>query len=438
MCVLRTTNPMKVRRTRTGGPTFTAASVFRRSADGADLATRLTEYAVLVTHPAVPEIAADYWLHSEPFYRAVQAELTTLGQVEPGVADALDGLALRPGDVHAEETLRTRLAGLLADRPGLAGAAAHAVARADDNVYIGYLRGSRYRPDAPPVTADDLRERGRRLALGERAGGPSPRRPAPTGPAAVHVVIPLMDRGGTGRVRNALACLLALRDQSLPAARYRVTLAEFDTHPRWRHAVEPLVDHYLHVRADGEFNKSWTLNVGVRHAPVDAPVVCLLDADILADRDFLARNLARFDDPAHGAHLPHTEMLSLDPAASDALIARRCTGRSAPLSMARGLLLRDVPGGCLWLRRSVFDRIGGLDERYLGWGGEDEDMLVRTALAGATTQYDDVMLHLSHERPPMRRPDGQPFNAHLTVGSWTGDAGYGALSGPAVPVGRLP
>ncbi len=436
MCVLRTTNPMKVRRTRTCGPTFTAASVYRRSAEGADLATRLTEYAVLVSDPAVPQIAADYWLHSEPYYRGVEAELVTLGQVEPGVAAALAALARRPDDVRTEEVLRTRLAALLAERPGLAGAAAHAVARADDNVYIGYLRGRRYRPDAPPVTVDDLRERGRRLALAKRAGGPSPRRPGPAGPPAVHVVIPLMDRGGTRRARNAMACLLALRDQTLPASRYRVTLVEFDTYPRWRHAVEPLVDHYLHLRGDGEFNKSWTLNAGVRQVAVDAPVLCLLDADILADPEFLARNLARFDDPGHGAHLPHTEVLSLDPAASDALIARRCTGRSASLSMARGLLLRDVPGGCLWLRRSVFDRVGGLDERYLGWGGEDEDMLVRTALAGATTQYDDVVLHLSHVRPRMRRDDGEPFNAHITVGSWTGDAGYGALSGPAVPVGR--
>ena len=99
--------------------------------------------------------------------------------------------------------------------------------------------------------------------------------------------------------------------------------------------------------------------------------------------------------------------------------------------ITRGLLLRDVPGGCLWIRPEIFHRIGGLDERYRGWGGEDEDMLIRTAAAGPTTQYDDVLLHLAHPRPAMRREDGTPLNAHVPIGTWTGGSGYGDLAGPA-------
>jgi GT2 family glycosyltransferase len=161
-------------------------------------------------------------------------------------------------------------------------------------------------------------------------------------------------------------------------------------------------------------------------------LLCLLDADILVDRDFLQRNHARFADPGHAAHLPHTEMASLDQAASDWAIERRCGDRTAeaPLDGLRGLLLRDVPGACLWARSELYHRIGGFDERYVGWGGEDEDMLYRTAEAGSAVQFDDVFLHLAHRRPPMRNADGKPFNAHLRVGSWDGAAGWGEPTGP--------
>lgn len=419
MCLLRTGNPMKVRPDR---PDHTAGSAYRPG--GAGLAERLTDYAVLANDPAVRVVAADYWLHSEPFYRDVLDTLCELTADAPSARAALQELCSRPGDIEAERRLRRLLTRLLAARPGRDAAAWQAVRAADDTIYIDYLRGEDYLASPAPVTVAGLLECA-------RAGS----RPAPAVDPEVLVVIPLMDRGGTGRLRNLLACLLALRDQTLEPARYAVSVVEFDTVPRRQREIKPLTDHYRHVYGAGAFNKSWSVNVGVRHTPGRAPILCLLDADILTDRDFLRRNLARFDDPGHDAHLPHTEMLSLDPAASDAVIAQRCYARreAPPLDLARGLLLRDVPGACLWVRRTIFERIGGLDERYLGWGGEDEDLLVRTAAAGSTVQFDDVLMHLAHERPPMRRPDGEPFNAHLTVGSWNRASGYGELTGPAVP-----
>ncbi|MFC4146118.1 glycosyltransferase [Micromonospora mangrovi] len=418
--MLRTENPMNVRPTRVDRA---AQSVYRP--EGSVLADRLTSYAVLAHDPAVRIVALDYWLHSEPYYRRVLDTLTDLTEGEPAARAAVRELFDRPDDIRAELRVQRMLTRLTATRPEAARAAADAVREADGNVYIDYLRGPQYVPAPAPVTVAGLREQTRQVPPRSVGGEPE-----------LLVVVPLMDRGGTGRLRNVLACLLALRDQTLPASRYRVTVAEFDTEPRWEQVLRPLVDHYVHASAQGPFNKSWTVNVGVRHTPGNAPVLCLLDADILADRDFLRRNLARFADRSHAAHLPHTEMLSLDVPASDAVIAQRCrVGRpEAPLGLARGLLLRDVPGACLWLRRSVFDEVGGLDERYLGWGGEDEDMLVRTARAGSTVQYDDVLAHLAHARPAMRRDDGEPFNAHLTVGSWTGATGYGALAGPVTAV----
>lgn len=423
MCVIRATKPMKIRPTRTGGPTFAAASVYRAGepADG-ELSRRLARYTVLAHDPAVPIVAADYWRHSSPFYDVVVAETEAALAPHPSVLAEFRDVTARPTETAAVRRLQDGLASLIASHPGRFEAARLAADAADRNVYISDFLGMAHQSGAPAVDVDRLR------ALAAR----SPSRAA--GGGDVLVVIPFSDPHGAGRLRNLLACLLALRDQTLPARHYRITVVELDAFPRWRSAIEPLVDDYLHIHGAGPFNKSWALNVGVRATLGRARTLCLLDADILTDSEFLERNHARFADADNDAHLPHTEMLSLDKASSDRAILRRCadSAPSAPLAQLHGLLLRDVPGACLWTRSELFCRISGFDERYQGWGGEDEDMLFRTTSAGSVIQYDDVFLHMAHRRPAMHRADGKPFNGHIEVGSWTGERGYGDPTGPAV------
>jgi GT2 family glycosyltransferase len=239
-------------------------------------------------------------------------------------------------------------------------------------------------------------------------------------------VIPFRDREGGLRTRNLLACLRALADQEGGPA-HRVTVVESDSSPRTRELLKDLVDHYVFARKDGLFNKAWAVNVGVVAAPVDTVYTCVLDADILVDRDFVARNTARLRDGEHGTHLPFRWSLSLDEPSTLRAIAQRIDARAAdvPESALRGLLLREPPGGCVWLRTGVFHTIGGFDERYEGWGGEDDDVVARLAAAAPLVRYDDALLHLNHPRPEMTRSDGAPFNAHIEPMSWTPAHRYG-------------
>ncbi|MCC2279122.1 glycosyltransferase [Streptomyces sp. ET3-23] len=364
------------------------------------LAERLTAHAVLVRDPAVPGVAADYWEASEPHYRTVDGLLS--GFVTGDAAAAYRALCADPTSPSAQRELTRRLRA--ADCSPLAAA----VAEADRHIWIDYHLGADHDPAAPAVSL-------------------VPRTTARPGPAAADIVIPFRDREGGGlRTRNLLACLTALADQEPDGPAHRVTVVETDDRPRSRELLEPLVDAYVFAEKPGLFNKSWAVNVGSRQ--VDSPWLCILDADILVDRSFVRRNVERLAGGTHGTHLPFRWSLSLDePSSLYALRARTVLGAAeVSASALRGLLLREPPGGCVWVRNDVFRQVGGFDERFEGWDGEDDDVVARLGAAAPVVRYEDTLLHLDHPRPAMTRDDGVPFNAHIEPLSWAPpEGGYG-------------
>lgn len=380
-------------------------------------AADLTRYVVLAHDPAVRGVAADFWLHSAPYYRAVVDGVEALVEGDAPARGAFRALREEPTHRRRESALREALVALLAGGAEVPEGLRERVAEADREADIDY-----HPPVAEPVAAEPVGVA--RL----RRGGSA--RPAPEAPRLL-VVVPFRDRVGGARLRNLLACLSALRDQSLPEADYAVTVVEADAAPTHRDAIAPLVDHHVFVPQPGDFNKSWAVNAGVRHTAPGAWGLCLLDADILPDRAFLERNLDRLDAGGHGAHVGHRDMLCLDDASSDAAIERRVLRGEADLAVdaSRGLLLHRVVGAAFWLRREVFARVGGMDERYVGWGGEDDDFAERVRVAAGVAGFDDLLIHLAHPRPQMERA-GRPLNGHLTPLSWPAGAAFGALHAP--------
>ncbi len=380
------------------------------------LAERLVRHVVLAFDPTVAAAAVDYWKESRPHYESMVAHVCDLvagTEVEP----ALARLTEQPGDLTAEKPLRVGLAELLASQPDRHGHLAAELDLAAAAIRIDYHHGESHRPEAVPADLSRLLEwSANRMAN-------------PARDPDVVVVIPFRDDAGGGRVRNLLACLLALRDQTRPPM---ITVVETDTVSRWRDVVEPLVDRYVFASHLGPFNKSWTVNLGVAHGCGQARALCVLDADILADHDFVARNAKRLRHGGqHAAHLPYLDALMLDPAASHRAIWDRVAEGEpeVPLDGLRGLVIKSPPGGCVWLTRDAFDRVGGMDERYVGWGGEDDDMLARLLRHGPVKRFSDPFLHLNHPRQRMVTESGVMLNAYLEPMSWRPEYGYGRLAG---------
>jgi hypothetical protein len=379
------------------------------------LARAVADNLVIAADPVAREVCLTWWEHGREWTTAVSRAV--VATVDDEIRLAGERLLREPADPQRHAEMISVLLNRDQMQPTAAGLFELAW-EAECNSRIGYHLGRHYFAGIPPVNAADLRVRadGRSIASDRDA--------------EVQIIVPFRDRSGDhARLRNLLACLLALRDQSYPRSGYRVTVVEADDVPRWRDVIAPLADHYLFAEDPGPFNKSWAVNVGAVHSPGRPEVLCILDGDVLADRDFIARNASRFRNCGTGGHLTYRNMLCLDSAASSWAIGARLS-RQAPQAdpdHLRGFLLRRPPGCCIWTRAAAFFRIGGMDERYRGWGGEDYDFIHRLDLAAPLDSYDDWLLHLYHPSSVVLGPDGQLANAHIPHLTWR----------PTEPIGRL-
>ncbi|GAA4955163.1 glycosyltransferase [Actinoplanes utahensis] len=390
---------------------------------GDALASAAVRYTVLANDPAVPLVCATYWDDGEPFFRKADAAVEQFTGLDEAATEARRGLIRDPYDGAAHDRLARAVAGLLESRPEAGRELRQVVEEADRNIKIDYTFGPAYERTPEPITVAHLTERAARVR------GTGPRSAAPL----VHVVIPFRDHGES-RARNLMACLNALRDQSLPAGRYTVTVVENDDRPRWAQAIEPAADDYRFIRSSGPFNKSWTVNVGVLTAAPEAALICVLDADILPDRDFL-RRYADLLTSSDAVGCRFFEMHCMDTASSATAIGLRLSGPggAVPSDRLRSYVITHVPGACHWVTRATFLAMNGMDERYQGWGREDNDFVARVAEQGRLIQSDEPLLHMEHERPPMRTPDGGLFNMGIDHDWSDGARRFGDPDAPSVP-----
>ncbi len=150
----------------------------------------------------------------------------------------------------------------------------------------------------------------------------------------------------------------------------------------------------------GPFNKSWGFNLAARHARGsllafgDADTICRsFPAAVAVSRSGVPvvrafRGLVDLDEDASAMLREDLSCLS-DPSFTNAPTDRTSQGEHLPLC-----------GGLVIFHRSYFSLLGGWDERFQGWGGEDDAMGVkveRAALPYRISPGPDGF-HLHHRR----------------------------------------
>ena len=168
----------------------------------------------------------------------------------------------------------------------------------------------------------------------------------------------------------------------------------------------------------GPFNKSWGLNIGFRLSKL--PSLVFADADLILG-DALPEALEHLDQ-GHKVVKPYRRLIDLD--ASESARVRAGEFDWAPAREANAAPAREgvgeyvvVAGGVFLIARSAFVRLGGWDERFRGWGGEDDALSYRIKHAGIPVVELDrrPALHLHHPRPQSATTGQPPYAANRAL-----------------------
>jgi hypothetical protein len=197
---------------------------------------------------------------------------------------------------------------------------------------------------------------------------------------------------GTGRLPQFLCCLAALRAQRGVAVEVLVV------EQSWQREFETLVPagvRYLHQQCTHPampYNRAWAFNAGARAAR--GRILVLHDADMLVPAAFaeaIGTTIARGLD---AVRLPRL-LFYLDRAASET-IQRGCA-IPADLRIERIIANNRTP---VAVTREAYERIGGHDESFYGWGAEDDEFMdrLRTLRLGAGAFL--PIVHLWHPAAP--------------------------------------
>jgi hypothetical protein len=222
-------------------------------------------------------------------------------------------------------------------------------------------------------------------------------------------IFPLYDRvsvvmafrgSGDGRLEGLKKCIQCLREQAINCY---IILVEQDYSPVNQDELEPLVDSYLFTYSSDMFNKSWAFNCGAIIAPDD--LILLHDCDLLVPKNYIKESIKVLG--IKDMALPWAKILYLTEGSSK----NYPDGQPKVSSV---LTSHQAVGGSLLVRKKFYLKIGGMDERFVGWGGEDNAFYAKAAKLGRINRVSPAvgltLLHHYHKPAQKWHPHSQINN----------------------------
>ena len=157
----------------------------------------------------------------------------------------------------------------------------------------------------------------------------------------------------------------------------------------------------LYASSSLPFNRAAAVNAAVRASP--AEIVVLNDADTLAPAEQI-REAVRLAEEAPGFVWAYTLYLRL----SRTVTEESRDWRDALTAPAEWGMVGAGSQGASAVRRDWFLNLGGLDERFAGWGYEDLEFNWRADATDTSRRVPGELRHLWHGD---RRPDDSPLSA---------------------------
>lgn len=198
------------------------------------------------------------------------------------------------------------------------------------------------------------------------------------------VIVPTLNEG-----KYIGFCLKALANQTLPREKYEIILVDSYSNDNTVKISEKYVDKIVFVPRNGP---GYARNVGAKIA--NGRILVFIDADTVASKDLLEKILRAFTDDkiVGGTCFYHPDSTRL----FDRFIYITANNLTKLCDM---LFLRNiaaVPGFICFIRKDVFEDIGGFDESLTVF--EDHDLGIRMKKKGKIIYLDETYVMTSIRR----------------------------------------
>lgn len=164
---------------------------------------------------------------------------------------------------------------------------------------------------------------------------------------------------------------------------------------------------HVFVKSKMPFNKSWGFNIGLKMA--NSGIIVFGDSDLIMESEKFIEAVKMLE--SYEMVNPYNSVIDLTPQESSqglesiAKISRPGRGETD---------IQKVPmcGGICIFRREAINRIGGWDQNFIGWGGEDDFQSFK--VKNFLTSYENTAkcYHLYHDRPA---PDMKWYQRNLQL-----------------------
>lgn len=173
-----------------------------------------------------------------------------------------------------------------------------------------------------------------------------------------------------------------------------VLVIEQDATPKIEELCKSINVKYAFIKNSGLFNRAWGFNCFKNF--VVAKKVFLADNDIILDKNILYDTINALDiydvvRPFNGYACYYDE---------DATQLLTNTNTKTHPNTFKLVNIHNLSGGvCSFCVDSFYNKLGGFDERFEGWGGEDDELHNHMLHVGVSIySFSNVAVHLNHER----------------------------------------